>query len=89
MTKAFRDYISAFENWGVVADDLLDLGGEGVLVSFHQTGRGKASGIDLEYFNATGATLFKVRAGKVTEIVQYSDRDQALADVGLTPGTDS
>jgi ketosteroid isomerase-like protein len=87
MTKAFRDYISAFEGWGVVADDFLDLGGEGVLVSFHQTGRGKASGIDLTHFNSTGATLFKVSAGKVTEIVQYADRDRALADLGLTLGT--
>jgi len=87
MTAAFRDYISAFENWGVVAEDFLDLGGEGVLVSFHQTGRGKASGIDLKHFNATGATLFKLSGGKVTEIAQYSDRHRALADLGLAPDT--
>ncbi len=87
MTEGFREFISAFDDWGVVADDFLDLSGERVLVSFHQTGRGKASGIDVEQLHSDGATLFECSEGRVTKISQYSDRDDALADLGLTPNT--
>jgi ketosteroid isomerase-like protein len=78
MTESFRDSI-------IVADHFLDLGGDRVLVSFHQTGRGKASGIDVKHFDTNGASLFEVSGGKVTKIAQYSDRDRAFADLGLSP----
>ncbi len=47
--------------------------------------RGKASGVKLEQLQVNGATLFEVAHGKVTRIVQYFDRDDALADLGLKP----
>ncbi len=87
MTEGFRDVLAAWEDWGVVADDYLDLAGDRVLVSFHCTGRGKASGVDLAQLHVNGATLFEVGDGKITRIVQYFDRDHALADLGLTPDT--
>lgn len=83
MTEAFRDVLAAWEDWGVVADDYLELAGDRVLVSFHCTGRGKASGVDLAQLQVNGATLFEVGDGKITRIVQYFDRDDALADLGL------
>jgi ketosteroid isomerase-like protein len=87
MTEGFREVLTAWEDWGVVADDYLDLAGDRVLVSFHCTGRGKASGVDLAQLHVRGATLFVVGDGKITRIVQYFDRGHALADLGLTPDT--
>jgi ketosteroid isomerase-like protein len=86
MTEAFRDILAAWEDWGVVADDYFELAGDRVLVRFHCTGSGKASGVDLAQLQVNGATLFEVAEGKIARIVQYFDRDAALADLGLTPG---
>jgi ketosteroid isomerase-like protein len=86
MTEAFRDVLAAWEDWGVVADDYRELAGDRVLVSFHCTGRGKASGMDLAQLWVDGATLFVLGEGKVMRIVQYFDRDDALAELGLPPG---
>jgi ketosteroid isomerase-like protein len=85
MTEAFRDVLGAWEDWGVVADEYVDLPGDRVLVSFHCTGRGKASGVDIAELWVNGATLFEVGDGKITRIVQYFDRADALADLGLAP----
>jgi hypothetical protein len=35
MAEGFRDFLGAWEDWRVVADDYLELDGERVLVSFH------------------------------------------------------
>jgi ketosteroid isomerase-like protein len=86
MTEGFRDVLGAWEDWGVVADEYLELSGDRVLVSFHCTGRGKASGVDIAQLWVNGATLFQVGDGKITRIVQYFDRADALADLGLMPG---
>src|SRR5262245_21843240 len=83
MAESNRDFLRAWADWGVVADDYRDLPEGRVLVSFHFTGRGKASGIDIGKLHTNGATLFEVRDGKITRIVQYLDRDHALADLGL------
>jgi len=84
MIRGFREVLAAWEDWGVVASDYLELPEGRVIVSFRCTGRGKASGVDLEQLQVNGATLFEVADGKVTSIVQYFDRDDALAELGLT-----
>jgi len=58
MVEGFRDFLGAWEDWCVVADDYLELDGGRVLVSFHFSGRGKASGVDMAKLHTNGATLF-------------------------------
>jgi hypothetical protein len=45
-------------------------------------GRRKRSGLQLERASET-ATIFRQRAGKVTELMLYWSRERALADLGL------
>jgi ketosteroid isomerase-like protein len=46
--------------------------------------RGKASGLELgQTPGAKTANLIHIREGKVTKMVDYWDRERALADVGL------
>ncbi len=83
MADSFRDWLGAWDEWRVEADDYRELDDERVLVPFHFSARGKASGLEVGQIWTKGATLFHVRDGKVTRVVQYMDRDHALADLNL------
>jgi ketosteroid isomerase-like protein len=85
MATGFRDFLSAWEGYRAEVDEYRELDGERVLVFLHQSGRGKASRLELGQMRTQGAALFHVRGGKVTNIVQYFDRERAFADLGLTP----
>jgi ketosteroid isomerase-like protein len=43
-------------------------------------GRGKTSGLEVSH---TGATVFRIRDGKVSRLVIYWERERALADLAL------
>ena len=51
----------------------------------HPRGRGKSSGLDI---GMKGATLFHIRDGRAIKLVINWDREQAFADLGLTPDTE-
>ena len=85
MAEVFRGWLSAWEEWRVEAEEYRELEGERVLVLFHFSARGKASGLDVGQIRTKGASLFHVRGGKVARLVQYFDRERALADLGLAP----
>jgi hypothetical protein len=51
-------------------------------------GRGKTSGLELGQIGAKGASLFRVRDGRLTRLILYWDRDRAFADLGLAPSVD-
>jgi ketosteroid isomerase-like protein len=83
MVEGMADFLSAWENYRGEADEYRELDQERVFVLHHFAGRGKTSGVDLRDMRAEGASLFLLRDGKVFRLVNYIDRDRALADLGL------
>jgi ketosteroid isomerase-like protein len=81
--KAFRDYLGAWEGYGLEVEEYRELDAERVLVLVRLSGSGKTSGLELAQMGARGASLFHVHGGKVTRFVNYFERDRALADLGL------
>jgi ketosteroid isomerase-like protein len=83
MVEAWRDVLSAWEGLRGEAEEYRELDHERVLVLTRNSGRGKASGLELGEMRTHGANLFHVRGGKVTRLVLYWDGGRALADLGL------
>jgi ketosteroid isomerase-like protein len=80
MADASREYLGAWEEARLEAEEYRELDDERVLVLVHQGARGRTSRLEV---GARSAGLFYVRGGKVTRVVFYFDRDNALADLGL------
>ena len=89
LAEAWREFLDTWEGWRVEAEDYRELDEERVLVFIRIAGRGKASGLEVDQISAKGANLFHIRAGKVTRLALYWNRDRALADVGLSPESGS
>ena len=88
MAEGWRGFLSAWEEFrGEQADEHRELDGQRVLVLHSWSGRGKTSGLDIGQMRAKAATIFHVRAGKVTRIVLYFDRERAFADLALESGS--
>ena len=83
MAESMRDSLSAWQGARTEAEEYRELDDERVLVLTRRSGRGKASGLELERLGTKGGAIFHVRDGKVTRHVMYWDRDRALADLGL------
>ena len=84
MAEANRDWLSAWADVRQQVDEYREVDGERVLVLHRFGARGKRSGLELERMRREGGALFHVRNGQVVTIVHYFDREQALADLGLT-----
>jgi ketosteroid isomerase-like protein len=87
LAEGWRRFLSTWDNLRAEADEYREIDDERVLVLSHGSGRGKTSGIELRQLRTEGAALFHIRGGKVTRVVSYYDRENALADLGLTPDT--
>jgi ketosteroid isomerase-like protein len=85
MAEGFRDFVNAWQEYRVGADEYLELDDERVLAFVHLDARGKTSGLELGQIRTQAANLFHIRDGKVTTLVLYFDRDRALGDLGLAP----
>jgi ketosteroid isomerase-like protein len=85
MEEGFREFLSVWEDFRQQAEEYRDLDDERVLVLTRYRGRGKTSGVELGHMRTKSAAVFLVRNDKVVRIIQYFDRERALADLGLAP----
>jgi ketosteroid isomerase-like protein len=85
IARGMREMMSAWHEFRVTADEYRELDDQRVLVLGHITGRGKRSGLEARALGGTAAQVFHIGDGKVTRIVNYYDRERALADLGLAP----
>ena len=83
VAEAARARLSAWEDFRTEAEEYRELDNESVLVLMRATGRAKTSGLELGQMGSRGAVVFHLRGGKVTRLVSYMDRENALADLGL------
>ena len=87
MAATWGGFLSAWDKLRTQAEEYREIDSGRVLVMVTHGGRGKASGLEVAEIREGGANLFHIRDGKVTRLVVYPNRDQALADLGLTPDT--
>jgi ketosteroid isomerase-like protein len=80
--------MDVWEDFRVEAEVLREIDSERVLVLARNSGRGKRSGLDFGQWSKN-ASVFHIRDGKVTRLINYWDRDRAFADLGLTPDADT
>ena len=75
-----RDIAEAWDRFELEIEDLLESGNLVVVVFIRSTGRGRASGIDVDLRSAWLVTVFD---HKITRIRLYRQREEALEAVGL------
>jgi ketosteroid isomerase-like protein len=83
MAEYARVYLGAWDELRIVVDEYREFDDERVLAFDHRSGRGRVSGLELGQMRTQSAHVFHVRDGKVTKLAAYTDRDRALADLGL------
>ena len=83
MVASTRDFLSAWEDLRFEVDEYRELDEERVLVLGHYIGRGKRSGFELGQITRRMAAVLHVKDARVRRLVNYWDRDRALADLGL------
>jgi ketosteroid isomerase-like protein len=73
-------WASAFEEFRVTFEEVIDAGDQVVVVAHHQ-GRGRGSGIEVD---ARFYEVYTVREGKVSRVDEYTEREEALEAAGLS-----
>jgi ketosteroid isomerase-like protein len=79
--RAWGEMIGAWADFRAVPEEIREIDDERVLVLVRNTGRSKESGLELAEMHTRGANIIHVRDGKITRLVAYFDRDQAVADL--------
>jgi ketosteroid isomerase-like protein len=78
--RYLQDWLDTFDDITTVPTELLDARDDRVVGVQHVIGRARLSGVktELRY-----AMVYKLRAGKIVDVREYADREQALMAVGL------
>jgi hypothetical protein len=82
MAHGWGQWLHSWDGFRVEADDCRELDAERFLFTGRAVARGKTSGMDIAQ-QRLAAILFCLDDGRVTRLVQWWDRDRALADLGL------
>jgi ketosteroid isomerase-like protein len=78
--EAFRDYYDTWERLELRPEEIIDTGDE-LIVFVHEVARGRKSGVVVETDTAAISTLHE---GRVVQVRNYLDRNQALEAAGLS-----
>src|SRR3954466_10058428 len=83
--RIWRAVLSVWDDFRVGVEEYREVDGERILVCVHNSGRAKASGLEVAELMGTsdGANLLVVRDRKVVRFVLYFDRERAFAELDL------
>jgi ketosteroid isomerase-like protein len=81
MAAHYGDWLRGWKDFRANPEEYVVIDDGRILVLVHNTGRGRASGLELEQRSV--ANFFEIRDHRVTRLVLYWDRDHAFADLGL------
>jgi ketosteroid isomerase-like protein len=87
MSEGNRAIVAGWEDIRLQPDEYRELEGRTCPRGDPSLRARKDKRLEIGKLHSTGANLFHLHAGKVTRIVVYWDRAQALADLGLPPST--
>ena len=77
-------FLSAWDGYSLRADGYRELDDERVLaLVIASGGRARLSGLELGQQGGGGVSLFEVRAGRITRVVSYFNRERGLAELAL------
>ena len=83
MADGWQAWLSAWDDYVAEGNEFRELDGERVLVLGRMSGRGRSSGVEVE---TEFANVLQIVNGKVTRLRLYSNRERALADLGISCG---
>ena len=84
MARMWRRWLGEWDEFRTgKVDEYRELDHSRVFVTGRMSGRGKASGAEVE---REFANVFELREGRVARLTIYNTRDRALADLGLEDG---
>jgi uncharacterized protein len=77
---ALSSFMTEWEDFAVEVEDLIAAADGRVVMLVHLTGRGRGSGVPLDFREAN---IFTIRGGRIVSVREYFDRERALEAVGL------
>jgi ketosteroid isomerase-like protein len=83
MAEGYGNWLRAWDGFRGEVEEYREIDSERVLVLVQFSGRGKRSKLEMGQLWTQGASLFHILDGRVVRLVQYWNRDHALADLGL------
>jgi ketosteroid isomerase-like protein len=79
--EAFETFLEPWDSLRWEPEELIELGDDRVLTVSRLQMRGRGSGVEV---NASGASIWTIRAGKAAAITLYQSKAEALEAAGLS-----